>query len=62
VAEGLSPAVFAIAWCLKNPNVSTVILGASKVDQLKENLQAADAQSKFTPEVMKLIDEVAGVG
>jgi voltage-dependent potassium channel beta subunit len=58
---GLSPAVFAIAWCLKNPNVSTVILGASKVEQLKENLQAAEAQSKFTPEVMKLIDEVAGV-
>jgi aryl-alcohol dehydrogenase-like predicted oxidoreductase len=57
----LSPAVFAIAWCLKNPNVSTVILGASKVEQIKENLQAVDAQAKFTPQVMKLIDEVAGV-
>jgi voltage-dependent potassium channel beta subunit len=58
----LSPAVFAIAWCLKNQNVSTVILGASKVEQLKENLAAADALPKFSPEVMKLIDEVAGVG
>lgn len=55
---GLSPAVFAIAWCLKNPNVSTVILGASKVPQLTENLQALEAQAKFTPEVMKQIDEV----
>jgi voltage-dependent potassium channel beta subunit len=58
---GLSLAVFAIAWCLKNPNVSTVILGASKVGQLTENLQALDAQAKFTPEVMKRIDEIAGV-
>jgi voltage-dependent potassium channel beta subunit len=57
----LSPAVFAIAWCLKNPHVSTVILGASKVEQLKENLNADAALPKFTPEVMKLIDEVAGV-
>src|SRR5579871_5449184 len=57
----LSPAVFAIAWCLKNPHVSTVILGASKVEQLRENLQAVEAQPKFTPEVLKLIDEVAGV-
>ena len=57
----LSPAVFAIAWCLKNPHVSSVILGASKVAQLKENLQAVEAQAKFTPEVMKLVDEVAGV-
>jgi aryl-alcohol dehydrogenase-like predicted oxidoreductase len=57
----LSLAVFAVAWCLKNPNVSTVILGASKIEQLKENLGAVEAQAKFTPEVMKLIDEVAGV-
>jgi len=54
---GLSPAVFAVAWCLKNPHVSTVILGASKVPQLTENLQAIDAQAKLTPEVMKQIDE-----
>ena len=56
----LSLAVFAIAWCLKNPNVSTVILGASKVPQLTENLHAVAAQSKFTPEVLKRIDEVVG--
>ena len=58
---GLSMAVFAIAWCLKNPNVSTVILGASKVSQLTENLQAVEAQVKLTPEVMQKVDEIAGV-
>ncbi len=54
---GLSPAVFAIAWCLKNPHVSTVILGASQSFQLAENLRAVEAQAKLTPEVMKLVDE-----
>ena len=58
---GLSLAVFSIAWCLKNPNVSTVILGASKVPQLVENLQAVEAQDKFTPEVLKQIDELVGI-
>jgi len=55
---GLSLAVFSIAWCLKNPNVSTVILGASKVAQLTENFQALDAQAKLTPEIMKRVDEI----
>jgi voltage-dependent potassium channel beta subunit len=58
---GLSMAVFAIAWCLKNPHVSTVILGASKVDQLTENLQAVEAQAKLTPDVMKTVDELVGI-
>ena len=58
---GLSMAVFAIAWCLKNPNVSTVILGASKVPQLTENLQAIEAQSKLTPELMEQIDKIVGI-
>ncbi len=39
---GLSPAQLAIAWCLRNPNVSSVILGASRVGQLEENLGALD--------------------
>ena len=41
-ALGLPPAALAIAWCLRNPNVSSVILGASRVPQLLENLQALD--------------------
>jgi len=57
---GISPAVLAIAWCLKNPRVSTVILGASKVSQLTENLGAVEAQEKLTPEVMKRIGEIVG--
>jgi aryl-alcohol dehydrogenase-like predicted oxidoreductase len=56
----LSLAVFSIAWCLKNPHVSTVILGASKVPQLTENLQAVAAQSQLTPEVLKRVDEIVG--
>ena len=54
---GLSLPVFAIAWCLKNPRVSTVMLGASKVTQLEENLKAVEAQDLFTPEVMKRVEQ-----
>lgn len=41
-ALGQAPATLAIAWCLRNPNVSSVILGASRVSQLLQNLQALD--------------------
>ncbi len=57
---GLSLPVFAIAWCLKNPRVSTVILGASKVAQLEENLKAVDAQDLLTAEVMRKVEQVIG--
>jgi voltage-dependent potassium channel beta subunit len=57
---GMSLPVLAIAWCLKNPRVSTVILGASKVAQLKENFVALEAQQKLTPEVMEKIESMAG--
>jgi voltage-dependent potassium channel beta subunit len=53
---GLSLPVFAIAWCLKNPRVSTVMLGASKVPQLEENLKAVDAQDLLTPEVLAKVE------
>lgn len=53
---GLSLPVLAIAWCLKNPDVSTVILGASKVAQLLENFNALEAQRALTVEVMDKID------
>jgi aryl-alcohol dehydrogenase-like predicted oxidoreductase len=45
-----------IAWCLMNKDVSTVILGASKVAQLEETLQAIDILDKLTPEVMDRIE------
>lgn len=57
---GLSLPVMALAWCLKNPHVSTVILGASKEAQLKENLQAVAAQDLLTPAVMARIAKVIG--
>jgi voltage-dependent potassium channel beta subunit len=55
---GMSQAVLAIAWCLKNENVSTVILGASKVEQLKENFKALEAKEKLTEEVMERIEKI----
>lgn len=55
---GISLPVLAIAWCLKNENVSTVMLGASKTSQLTENFKAVEAKSKLTPEVMTKIDQI----
>jgi len=55
---GASTAQLAIAWLLKNPNVSTVILGASKVSQLKENLKALEVVPKLTDNVMTAIEEI----
>lgn len=47
-----------VAWCVKNPNVSTAILGASKVEQLQENLTALEVVPKLTAEVMERIDSI----
>jgi voltage-dependent potassium channel beta subunit len=55
---GISTAQLSIAWCLKNQHVSTVILGASKPEQLQENLKAAEAQSLLTAEVMEKIEAI----
>ncbi|HUM47938.1 MAG TPA: aldo/keto reductase, partial [Chitinophagales bacterium] len=54
----VSLAKFAIAWCLKNPNVSTVLLGASKVEQLTENLAAVEVVPQLTEEVMSRIEGI----
>ena len=56
---GTSLPCLAIAWCLKNPNVSTVILGASRVEQLAENLGSLDILEKLTPQVMNEIDAIS---
>ena len=50
-------AQLAIAWCAANPNVSTVITGASSVGQLRENLQALDVLERLDEEVLRRIDE-----
>jgi voltage-dependent potassium channel beta subunit len=57
-AIGTSLPKFALAWCLKNPNVSTVILGASKVEQLKENLEAIKILPLLTDDIMKNVEEI----
>ncbi|GAB4158283.1 MAG: aldo/keto reductase [Candidatus Promineifilaceae bacterium] len=54
---GISMAQLALAWCLKNPNVSTVILGASRPSQLDENLGALDAVALLSDDVMAQIEE-----
>ncbi len=48
----------AIAWCLKNPHVSTVITGASRPEQVVENMDAINVVSLLTPDVMQKIDEI----
>ena len=53
---GVTPAQLAIAWCASNPHVSTVITGASRVDQVRENMAALDVIGRLTPEVMQRID------
>jgi voltage-dependent potassium channel beta subunit len=57
---GTSLSALAIAWCIKNPNVSTAILGATKKEQLTENLKALDVIPKLSPELMQKIDEITG--
>ena len=48
----------ALAWCLKNPNVSTVITGASKPEQVTENMKTLDVVGKLTGDVMEKIETV----
>jgi len=55
---GVSTAQLAIAWLLKNSNVSTVITGASRVEQVHQNMKAVDVVEKLTPDVMEAIEKV----
>lgn len=55
---GVTMPLLAIAWCLKNDDVSTVILGASKKSQLEENFKAFDVMTKLEDGVMEKIEEI----
>ena len=55
---GVSLSKISIAWCLLNPNVSTVILGASKVDQLKENLESLKVVPLLTEEIQRKLASI----
>jgi voltage-dependent potassium channel beta subunit len=57
---GCSLAQLAIAWCLKNPNASTVITGASRPEQVRENMRALAVAEQLTPEVLGRIEAVLG--
>jgi voltage-dependent potassium channel beta subunit len=57
---GCTLAQFAIAWCAKNPNVSTVITGASRLEQVRENLKALEVLPKLTEDVMDQVDKIVG--
>ena len=67
IVEGLKPiaeklgctiAQLALAWCVKNPNVSTVITGASRVEQVHENFKALEVAKLLTDDVMQEIEKV----
>lgn len=58
---GCTLSQLALAWCLKNPYVSTVITGASRVEQVHENMKAGEVAKKITPDVMERIDQAFGV-
>lgn len=62
VAEdlGTNLARLALAWCAKNPNVSTVITGASRVEQVHDNLKALDVLPLLTDEIMQKIEDILG--
>jgi len=53
-----SLAILAVSWCIKNPNVTTAILGATKKEQLIENLKALEIYPKLTEELMNEIEAI----
>lgn len=55
---GCTLSQLAIAWCLKNPNISTVITGASRVEQVHENMRSLEVAEKLTPDVMEQIEKI----
>lgn len=54
----ISTAALSIAWCIRNPNTTTAILGATNKEQLKENLKALEVLPKLTEEVVNKIEEI----
>jgi len=55
---GCAVSHLALAWVAKNPNTSTVILGASKPEQVTENLKALEVLPKLTPDIMQQIETI----
>ncbi len=57
---GCTLAQMSLAWCAKNPHVSSVITGASRVEQVHENLKALEVIPKLTDDVLARIDAITG--
>jgi voltage-dependent potassium channel beta subunit len=57
---GCTTAQLAIAWCLTNPNVSTAITGASRPEQVQENMGAMEVLGRLTAEVLERIEDTVG--
>ncbi len=57
---GVPLATLAIAWCICNPNVTTAILGATRTEQLAENLKALELYPQLTPEILAELDGIMG--
>ena len=55
---GCTLAQLALAWCVRNPHVSTVITGATRVEQISENMKALDVVDKLTPDVLSRIGAI----
>ena len=57
-SAGIPMPQFALAWCLKNKDVSTVITGASKPEQVEQNMKAVEVMDQLTPDIMEQIEEI----
>ncbi len=57
---GCSPAQLALAWCLKNPNVSTILMGATTQSQIEDNIDCIGVAKRLTDEDMSKLDEILG--
>src|SRR5947199_9611002 len=58
--HGCTLAQLALAWCLQNPNVSTVITGASRPEQVSENMKALEVAPKLDSDVQQQVEAVLG--
>lgn len=58
---GCTLSQLSLAWCLKNPFVSTVITGASRIEQVHQNMKAAEVAPKITPDILERIDKIFGI-
>ena len=57
---GVKQSHLALAWCIKNKNVSSIITGASRPEQIVDNVESLKVLPLLTPEVLAEIDEVLG--